>query len=107
MNAISLIGISLTPIFLVFFFMTLKFLYSKEGKTESGKKIILKSYKYAIMIFPVGWLLAEFSYRFIGNVSYQTYREYMMILILLLFIVQGISLTIAKKTMKNGDRIGV
>nr|WP_255726718.1 hypothetical protein [Sporosarcina sp. ACRSM] len=87
----------LIPIFLIFFLITLKFGMSQKSKDEREKKILLKSYQYASIVFPIGWLLIEIYYRFFDKISMDIYRDYMVLLIFVMFITQGMSILILKK----------
>lgn len=94
-----LIGMILMPFFLVYLFISLKFIWGKEGKDERGQKIINTATLTSSPILPIGWLLLELYMDFIGKVSYQTYRDTIWLLIITTFIVQGLSITINKRKM--------
>ncbi len=96
-TTLSIFIMLLIPIFLMFFLITLKFGMSQKSKDEDEKKILLKSYQYASIVFPIGWLLIEIYYRFIDKISMDIYRDYMVLLIFIMFITQGMSILILKK----------
>lgn len=81
----------------MFFIITLKFGMTQKSKDAREKKILLKSYQYASIVFPIGWLLIEIYYRFIDKISMDIYRDYMVLLIFIMFITQGMSILILKK----------
>ncbi|GKV57319.1 hypothetical protein NCCP2222_32660 [Sporosarcina sp. NCCP-2222] len=98
MSWLSIFGMCIIPFFLFFTYTTMKFTLGNESKSERGKRILHASYKYSIPVFPIGWLLIEGYHRVIQAVAFDMYREYMVILILLLFIAQGLSIIILKRT---------
>ena len=99
MTTLSSLIMLLIPVFLIFFFVTLK--YASKSKDEHDKKILLKSYQYSSTVFPIGWLLVEIYYRFFNEISIDTYRDLMILLIYIMFISQGLSILILKKNTKN------
>ena len=66
MTTLSSFIMLLIPVFLIFFFVTLK--YASKSKDEHDKKILLKSYQYSSTVFPIGWLLVEIYYRFFNAI---------------------------------------
>ncbi|HLR52737.1 MAG TPA: hypothetical protein VK072_07680 [Candidatus Avamphibacillus sp.] len=92
-----IIGALLLPFFIYALVTNLKF--SRNEKTKNKKeKIIANSSKYALGVFPIGWLILELYHRFIANIPYDTYRDAMWVLVLLLFTVQGFAINYCKKT---------
>lgn len=59
------------------------------------------SSKYELGVFPIGWLILELYHRFIANISYDTYRNAMWVLVLLLFTVQGFAINDYKRRDKS------
>ncbi|MCM3490133.1 hypothetical protein M3689_12505 [Alkalihalophilus marmarensis] len=84
----KIVGILLLPLFFYALYVFFTFIKSSEGKSERGQRILNQSYKAALPIMPIGWLLIEVSQSFV-NYSFETYRDLMWILILITFIVQG------------------
>ncbi|HLR43407.1 MAG TPA: hypothetical protein VK067_09235 [Pseudogracilibacillus sp.] len=87
-----IIGALLIPFFIYALVTHIKFSRSKNSKNEKGKMILAKSSKYALPIFPIGWFALELYHRIIANIPYDTYRDAMWILVLLLFTVYGFSI---------------
>ncbi|MDV2581697.1 hypothetical protein [Alkalibacillus haloalkaliphilus] len=87
----------LVPFFLVALYIQLKFHFGSESKNDRNNKILLKSYRYAAPIFPIGWLLIELYDRFVHSLSFDFYKDYLWVLLLLIFIVQGFFIVILKK----------
>lgn len=83
------IGALLVPFFIFTLGSNLKFLRSTYSKSEEGQLILGRASKYTLPIFPLGWLTIELYHRFISNISYEAYRDGMVVLMLLLFTVQG------------------
>ncbi|MEC2072711.1 hypothetical protein [Alkalihalophilus marmarensis] len=81
-------GVLLLPFFFYALYVFFTYIRSSEGKSERGQNILNHSYKAALPIMPIGWLLVEVTHSFI-NYSFETYRDLMWILILITFIVQG------------------
>src|SRR5690625_8039812 len=80
----------LLPFFIYALVTNLKF--SRNEKSENKKEqIIANSSKYALGVFTIGWLILELYHRFIANVQYDTYRDAMWALVLMLFTVQGLA----------------
>ncbi|MEZ7171740.1 hypothetical protein [Sporosarcina sp. OR05] len=95
MTILSSIILFLIPVFLLF--LSLTFRYASKAKDEQEKKILLKSYQYSAAVFPIGWLLIEIYYRFFNNITIDVYRDYMILLIYIMFIAQGISILLLKR----------
>ncbi|WOV82984.1 hypothetical protein PGH26_08505 [Sporosarcina jeotgali] len=94
---VIVIGVLLVPFFIFTLGSNVKFLMSTYSKSEEGQWVLGKASKYVLPIFPLGWLIIELYHRFISNISYETYRDGMMVLILLLFTVQGFIIRHHKK----------
>lgn len=50
----ALVSILLVPTFIIFLYISLKFIWGKESKDERGEHIINISYKVSSPIFPIG-----------------------------------------------------
>ncbi len=95
-NKLIVTGLILVPIFLICLYISLKFIWGAEGKTERGKQIINVSYVSSAPIFPIGWLLIESYHTYINTLTFDTYRDSIWVLILLTFIAQGLVIFILK-----------
>ncbi|MBU8906182.1 hypothetical protein KH400_06210 [Desertibacillus haloalkaliphilus] len=101
-----LIGALLTPLFLYFLIANIKYSRSEEAKSERGQIILLKSYKHAIGIMPVGWFCLEMFHRYIHTITFDTYRDSIWVLVLLTYIVHGFSLYINRnQPEKESDKL--
>ncbi|WP_406944228.1 hypothetical protein ACJA3J_12735 [Halobacillus sp. SY10] len=87
-----IVGIILTPVFLVALVYLLRFSWGKKGKTEVGKAVLNASYAKAAPIFPIGWLVLELYHDWIQPLSYSAYRDAIWILVLITFIFISASL---------------
>lgn len=87
-----IIGALIIPFFIYALVIHIKFSRSENSKNEKGKIILAKSAKYALPVIPVGWLALELYHRIIANIPYQTYRDAMWVLVLLLFTIYGFSI---------------
>ncbi len=76
--------------------MTLKFSWSKEAKEEHGKEVLKKASLYSLPLFPVGWLGLDMFHRYIQAVTLETYRDFMLLLLLIMMTVYGASITVFK-----------
>ncbi|WP_404454731.1 hypothetical protein [Oceanobacillus kapialis] len=76
------------PVFLISLYITFKFIWGKEGKGKQGEEILKKSALAIAPIFPIGWLLLEWS-QSIFNISYEMYRDLLGVLVGIYFITQG------------------
>src|SRR5699024_1903978 len=94
-----IIGALLLPFFIYALVTNLKFSRNEKSKNKK-EKIIASSSKYALGVFPIGWLILELYHRFIANIPYDTYRDAMWVLVLLLFTVQGLAINYYKKYSK-------
>lgn len=94
-----LINLILVPIFLVALFTFVKFYFSNESKGERGKTILLKANKYSVGLLPIGWLIIEIYHRIFNDVTLDIYRDYMMLLIFIFFIIQGFIIFWNKKQL--------
>ncbi|MBO0992866.1 hypothetical protein [Bacillus sp. SD088] len=89
------LGIILVPIFLVSLYIILKFTWGEEGKDERGALVLSKSYMISMPILPIGWLILQLIQDFVG-ISYETYRYWIWIMVLVIFIVQGAVIMVYK-----------
>nr|WP_289037740.1 hypothetical protein [uncultured Allobacillus sp.] len=87
-----IIGALIIPFFIYALIIHIKFSRSENSKNEKGKIILAKSAKYALPVFPVGWLALELYHRIIANIPYETYRDAIWVLVLLLFTIYGFSI---------------
>lgn len=95
---LTIFGLILILFFIYAVVVSFKFFRSDLGKSEEGGDIILaKSSQNALPIFPVGWIAIDLYHRFIANIPYETYRDGMLALMLLLFVVEGFSIRYYKK----------
>ncbi|MGN7410911.1 hypothetical protein [Sporosarcina sp. SAFN-010] len=94
---IIFIGVLLVPFFIFTLSTNIKFFKSEGSKSDLAQNIVAKSSKIALPIFPVGWLILEIYHRIIANISYESYRDSMVVLVLLLFTVYGFSIQFYKK----------
>ncbi len=94
---IMIVGIVLIPFFIYASITSFKFSKSEGFKNESGKMILAKSSQNALYIFPIGLIVMEIFHRFIVNIPYETYRDSMIVLMLLLVTVQGFSIRYYRK----------
>ena len=92
-----IINVILIPIFLICLFVCLKFSFGKEGKDERGQRITSTAYTYSFPLFPIGWLLIEIYHRHIIHLSFVDYRNFIGLLIPLIFIVQGLVIITLKR----------
>lgn len=93
----ALVYIILVPTFIIFLYISLKFIWGKESKDERGEHIINMSYTVSSPIFPIGWLLIELYHDHLYELTFNTYRDCISLLVLLTFIVQGIVITRLKR----------
>lgn len=94
-----LLFIILAPLFLYYFFKTLKFTYSLEGRDERGQQIQNISFRYSIPILPIGWLIVDSYHKYISELSLEFFRDTVWILIILMFIVQGAIISSLRKKL--------
>lgn len=93
----TLILMVLLPIFLIAFVISVKFIYSEEGKDERGREITNYSFMYASPIFPIGWLFVETYHKQFEPLSIDIYRDTIAIILFLTVIVQGMTIFILKQ----------
>ncbi|MBD8070169.1 hypothetical protein [Bacillus sp. PS06] len=84
-------------LFLIAFYGMIKFKLSPESKSDHGKQVTLKSAKNSIAVFPIGLLFIELFHRFIQEISFTTYRDFMIALMLITFTIYGFSIMKLKK----------
>jgi len=77
--------------------ISLRFQFGSEGKDERGQKIINTAYSVAFPIIPIGWLLITLYDDFIQSVGYSAYKWLIWVLIILAFIVHGVTIFILKR----------
>ncbi|ARF14692.1 hypothetical protein SporoS204_11375 [Sporosarcina ureae] len=87
-----IIGVLLLPFFVYALIVQFKYSRSENSKNEKGKMVLAKSAKHALPVFPYGWLALEIYHRMIANVPYDTYRDTIWVLILLVFTIYGFSI---------------
>ncbi|TCI51984.1 hypothetical protein EVJ20_13290 [Exiguobacterium sp. SH0S1] len=93
----TLILMILLPLFLIAFVISVKFIYSEEGKDERGREITNASYMHASPIFPIGWLLVEIYHKQFEPLSVDMYRDTIAIILFVTVIVQGITIFTLKR----------
>jgi len=97
-----IIGILLVPFFI--YAIITNFIFSRSDVPKDKKdQIVAHSSKYALGIFPIGWLILHLYHNFIASVSYDTYKGAMWVLVLLLFTVQGFAVNYYKKKLVHSD----
>lgn len=101
---IMVIGVLLVPFFIFTLITNFKFLKDKGSKSDLAQNIVAKSSKIAIPIFPVGWVILELYHRIIANISYESYRDSMVVIMLLLFTVYGFAIRFYKKKYEFESR---
>ncbi|MGN7409030.1 hypothetical protein [Sporosarcina sp. SAFN-010] len=94
---IMFIGVLLVPFFIFTLATNFKFFKGEGSKSDLAQNIVAKSSKIALPIFPVGWVILELYHRIIANISYESYRDSMVVLMLLLFTVYGFAIRFYKK----------
>lgn len=90
-----IIGVLLYPLFIYALVTHFKFTKNEKSK-EKRDRVLASSSKYALGVFPIGWLILELYHRFIGSISYDTYRDAMWVFVLLLFTVHGFAINYYK-----------
>ncbi|MDX8361765.1 hypothetical protein [Cytobacillus sp. IB215316] len=83
------VGFLLTPLFIIFLYISLKFIWGEEGKDERGIHISNISYKRSFPIFLIGWLIIELFHKYIQPLSLEIYRDSLWVVILVTCIIQG------------------
>ncbi|ASV67472.1 hypothetical protein [Cytobacillus kochii] len=101
----TMLGILLIPFFLIALYSTIKFATSEESKGNRGKLVTLKSANYSIAVFPIGLLIIEIIHRFFQPVSLSTYRDFMVMTLIITFIIYGLSIMKLKRILKNPKEI--
>lgn len=87
------------PLFIIAFLISMKFIFSEEGKDERGREITNASYMHASPVFPIGWLLIEMYHKYIEPLSIDMYRDMIAFIIFATVIVQGLTIfTLKRKT---------
>ncbi|MBR7554088.1 hypothetical protein ACFFJI_04910 [Allobacillus sp. GCM10007491] len=79
-------------IFYICSYYTYQIFKKREFQKRKREKILAISAKYALPVFPVGWLALELYHRIITNIPYETYRNAIWVLVLLLFTIYGFSI---------------
>ncbi|WP_163970500.1 hypothetical protein [Oceanobacillus halotolerans] len=97
-----IIGLLVLPFFIYALVTYFKFSRSDESK-DKKEQILAYSTKYALGVFPIGWLILHLYHNFIASIPYDTYRDTMWVLVLLLFTVQGFALNYYKKRMQQSE----
>src|SRR5690625_7547377 len=98
MKSITVIAYVLFMIkFITSIVISLRFQLGSEGKDERGQKIINTAYSVAFPIIPIGWLLITLYDDFIQSVGYSAYKWLIWVLIILAFIVHGVTIFILKR----------
>ncbi len=103
-----IIGALIIPFFIYALIIHIKFSRSENSKNEKGKIILAIPAKYALPVFPVGWLVLELYHRIIANIPYETYRDAIWVLVLLLFTIYGFSIRhyTRRQVFKNQEVFG-
>jgi len=97
-----IIGALLVPFFIYTLITSLNFSRSDIPKDKKDQ-IVAYASKHAIAIFPIGWLILHLYHSFIASVPYDTYRDAMWVLVLLLFTVHGFAINHYKKRWVPSD----
>ncbi|MBP1970927.1 hypothetical protein J2Z83_003063 [Virgibacillus natechei] len=97
-----IIGALVLPFFIYALVMYFKFSRSDKSKDEK-EQVLAYSSKHALGVFPIGWLILHLYHNFIASIPYDTYRDAMWVLVLLLFTVQGFAINYYKKRMQQSD----
>ncbi|SFE03619.1 hypothetical protein SAMN05216238_107148 [Lentibacillus persicus] len=92
----GMIGVLVLPFFVYALVMAFKFSRSNLSK-DKKEQILAYSSKYALGVFPLGWLILQLYHDFIASIPYDIYMDAMWILVLLLFTIQGFAINYYKK----------
>lgn len=97
-----IIGALILPFFI--YALVADFKFSRSDESKDNKELILAySSKYAIGVFPIGWLILHLYHNFISSIPYETYRDAIWVLVLLLVTVHGFAINYHKKRMQGSD----
>lgn len=97
-----IVGLLLLPFFVYALVTYFKFSRSDDPK-DKKEQILAFSSKHALGVFPIGWLILHLYHSFIANIPYDTYKDAMWVLVLLLIIVQGFAINYYKKRMQQSE----
>ncbi|WP_079708066.1 hypothetical protein [Paraliobacillus ryukyuensis] len=95
-----IIGALVLPFFIYALVTYFKFSRNDDPK-DKKEQILACSSKYALGVFPIGWLILHLYHSFIASIPYNTYRDAMWVL--LLFTVQGFAINYYKKRMQQSE----
>lgn len=84
-------------VFFVAVFLSLKFEFSAESKDERGKSILNMSYRYAFVLFPLGWLGLHLYGDYVAPISYEAYKMAIWLLLTAMIIIQAGIVTAARR----------
>lgn len=103
-----IIGALIIPFFIYALIIHIKFSRSREFQKRKRENNITIPAKYALPVFPVGWLVLELYHRIIANIPYETYRDAIWVLVLLLFTIYGFSIRhyTRRQVFKNQEVFG-
>ncbi|WP_100012038.1 hypothetical protein [Lentibacillus sediminis] len=99
-----IIGALILPFFIYALVTEFKLLRSDESK-DKKEQILAYSSKYALGVFPIGWVILHLYHNFIASIPYETYRDAMWVLLLLLVTVHGFAINFYKKRMQQSNAI--
>ncbi|WP_404456544.1 hypothetical protein [Oceanobacillus kapialis] len=102
MDILSVAILFIAPFCLIFTYVILKFSWSKEAKGKQGKEIVKKAFLYSAPIFPVGWLCLDMFHRYIQELSLEIYRDFMLLLLLVMMTVYGAGIHLFKNNQQRG-----
>ncbi|MFP7492598.1 hypothetical protein SFC66_02335 [Terribacillus saccharophilus] len=88
------------PLYLIAIFLVIS---SSRSKDSKGAAVRYRAMSYAIVVFPIGWLIMEAYRHLIQPVPLETYRGFMTMLLPIIFIVYGFSLFLLRRRMSDPE----